>query len=191
MLGSQGELDYKRIEAVALKLRAEPEYVVQAVPTLAKIGDGPSLLNISKSYFDYNPKSRQALAIRFEVVNAVMSREKACPLLPDLILSTPWVSKFVESFLLCVGSGFYDGDQNSELRLIEKYIKFSFPQAALGENTTAADLPAKAVYANLQFQLGNVNEARRLQDQLILELPSYKATYPAEDLSRITTLLNF
>jgi len=191
VLGSQSQLDYKRIETLAVGLRAEPEYVVQAVPHLAKIGAGTALLNISKAYLDYNPKSRQAQSIRFVVLNAVESPDSACPILPTLVSTTPWESKFVESFLLCVGRGFYNSNQITELKLIEKYIDTSFPQAKVGETTTSADLPARAVNASLQFQLGRVKEAKLLKKQIELDLPGYKSTYPAESLSRITNLLKF
>jgi hypothetical protein len=191
VLGSQSQLDYQRIETLTLGLRAEPEYVVQAVPHLAKIGAGAALLSISKAYLDYNPKSRQAQSIRFVVLNAVATPESACPILPTLVLTTPWDSKFVESFLLCVGSGFYNSNQITELKLIEKYIDTSFPQAKVGETTTSADLPARAVNASLQFQLGRVKEAKLLQKQIELDLPGYKSTYPAESISRITNLLKF
>ncbi len=191
VLGSQSQLDYQRIETLAVGLRAEPEYVVQAVPQLAKIGAGEALLNISEAYLDYNPKSRQALAIRYEVLNAVSTPENSCPLLPGLISSTPWQSKYVENFLLCAGSGLYDEDQDPLLRLIAKYIATSFPRAENGEATTSADLPARAVYANLQFQLGNVKEARLLKQQIELDLPNFEATYPGQSLSRIKNLLVF
>jgi O-antigen ligase len=191
VLGSQSKLDYQRIETFAIKLRAEPEYGVQAVPVLANKGDGPALLNISKSYLDYNPKSRQALAFRFEVLSAVSSRESACPLLPSLIAVTPWQSNIVENFLFCVGNGLNYEDQISLLKLIEKYIAVSFPLAKTGEATTSTDLPARALYANLQFQLGKVKEARILKQQIELDLPDFEAAFPNEDSSRITSLLDF
>ena len=191
MLGSQSEFSYQKIENLAIKLKAEPEYVVQAVPVLAKAGDGKALLNISKSYFDYNPNSKQATAIRFEVLKAVSSLEKACPLLPGLISSTPWEGKFVESFLLCHDSNFFGTKQTSLLLLIEKYVNVSFPQAKSGEETTSADLPARAIYANLQFQLGEVEIARQLKKLIESDLPYYEATYPGQSLTRITNLLGF
>jgi hypothetical protein len=190
MLGGQSEFSYQTIENLAIDLRDEPEYVVQAIPILAKVGDGNALLNISKSYFDYNPKSRQAIAIRFEVLKAVSSLEKACPLLPSLISNTPWEGKFVESFLLCNQSNFFGTKQTLLLLLIEKYINISFPRAGSDEDTTI-DLPARAIYANLQFQLGKVEIARQLQKQIQQDMPNYAATYPAEDLSRISVFIDF
>jgi len=190
MLGGQSEFSYQTIENLAIDLRAEPEYVVQAIPILAKVGDGNALLNISKSYFDYNPKSRQAIGIRFEVLKAVSSLEKACPLLPSLISNTPWDGKFVESFLLCNQSNFFGTKQTLLLLLIEKYINISFPRAESDEDTTI-DLPARAIYANLQFQLGKVEIARQLQKQIQQDMPNYAATYPAEDLSRISVFIDF
>jgi hypothetical protein len=191
MLGSQSELDYQKIETLAIELRAEPEYLIQAVPVLAKIGAGPALLNISKSSFDFNPNSRQAKSIRFQVLNAVSSPKSACPLLPGLISSTPWDSEFVKSFLLCAGSGSYNGNQVSLLMLIEKYIEVSFPQAVSGEEASGAGLLARAVYANLQYQLGKVNEARLLQKQVNLDLPGYEANYPAGIFSEIAIMNSF
>lgn len=192
-LGSQSQLDYQKIETLAVGLRAEPEYVVQAVPYLAKIGAGAALLNISKAYLDYNPKSRQAQSIRFEILNAVPSPESACTLLPTLVSRTPWESKFVETYLVCVKQDFYRIDQTSSLKLIEKYIDISFPREKSGQSTTSADLPARAIFANLQFQLGKVEEARLLKKQIELELPSYAAKYPAEtqNFSRVTTQIDF
>jgi len=192
-LGSQSQLDYQRIETLAVGLRAEPEYVVQAVPYLARIGAGAALLNISKAYFDYNPKSRQAQSLRFEILNAVPSPESACTLLPTLISRTPWESKFVEAYLICSKQNFYRVDKTSSLKLIEKYIDISFPREKSGQSTTSADLPARAIFANLQFQLGKVEEARLLQKQIELDLPSYAAKYPAEtqNFSRVTTQIDF
>jgi hypothetical protein len=192
-LGSQSQLDYQRIETLAVGLRAEPEYVVQAVPYLAKIGAGAALLNVSKAYFEYNPKSRQAQSIRFEILNAVPSPESACTLLPTLVSRTPWESKFVETYLICSKQNFYRVDQTSTLKLIEKFIDISFPREKSGQSTTSADLPARAIFANLQFQLGKVEEARLLQKQIELDLPSYAAKYPAEtqNFSRVTTQIDF
>lgn len=191
MLGSQSEINFQKIENLAISLKAEPEYVVQAVPVLAKVGDGNALLNISKSYFDYNPNSRQATAVRFEVLKAVTSLEKACPLLPSLLSITPWTGLFVESFLMCIGNGSYYENQVSLLASIEKYMEISFPRAKTGEEATSADLHARAVYANLQYRLGNVNEAIVLKKQIALDLPRYETKYPGENFSQISILINF
>ena len=118
------------------------------------------------------------------------SLEKACPLLLGLISDTPWDRKFVESFLLCNQSSFFGAKQTSLLLLIEKYINISSPRAESGEDTTI-DLPARAIYANLQFQLGKVEIARQLQKQVEQDLPKYAATYPSEDLSRISVFIDF
>ena len=190
MLGSQSEFSYQKIENLAIKLKAEPEYVVQAVPILAKVGDGNALLNISKSYFDYNPNSRQATAIRFEVLKAVSSLEKACPLLPSLISSTPWVGIFVESFLLCVGNGFYEGDQKTLLVAVQEYINVSFPRSKDGAITND-DLLARSIYARLQFQLGRIEKAKLLKQKIETDLILYETNFPENDVSRIAPMLDF
>ena len=188
--GSQSQIDFKELESLVIKLKAEPEYAVNSVPILAKVGDKQALLRISKSYYDFNPQSRQATSIRFEVLNALTPLNNSCPLLPTLIATTPWESTFVDKYLLCAESGYYGSNQTSLLMLIEEFIDISFPRAKGGE-LTSPDLLARAVYANLQFQLGMVEVARALRKQLILDISEYANSNPAEDLSRITSVIDF
>jgi hypothetical protein len=179
MLKSQAESDYRRIETLAIRLRAEPEYVVQAVPELAKAGDREALLNISKAYFAYNQKSHQARAIRFQVLNAVTSPKNSCPLLPTLIENTAWDRLFVEQYIFCIDQGYFGSEKNSLLQLIEKYIDISFPKTR--DNQVSV----------LQFQLGKIEIARLLQKQIINDLNTFKNADPNIDVSEVNNHLKF
>ena len=190
MLKSQAESDYRRIETLAIRLRAEPEYVVQAVPELAKAGDREALLNISKAYFAYNQKSHQARAIRFQVLNAVTSPKNSCPLLPTLIENTAWDRLFVEQYIFCIDQGYFGSEKNSLLQLIEKYIDISFPKTR-DNQVSVVNLKARAIYAHLQFQLGKIEIARLLQKQIINDLNTFKNADPNIDVSEVNNHLKF
>lgn len=190
VLGSQAKSDFKNIETFTNRLKAEPEYVIQAVPQLAKIGDKEALLSISKAHFEYNENSFQAAAIRFQVLNAVSSSKNSCPLLPSLLQNTPWESTFVENYIYCIDEGYFGAEKKSLLKLIERYISVSFPISKENE-VSPTNLKSRAVYAHLQFQLGKIELARLLQQQTSRDLKEFEVENPYIEISMIGKLLNF
>jgi len=190
MIGNPAEADLKKIESQTIKLRAEPEYVVQSVPVLAKFGDGPALLSISKSFYDYNPQSIQAIGIRAQVLKVVTSLESSCGLQIKLIANTPWQQDVVESYLECLKLGYKDTNYQNHLSLVKNYLNFSYPAISNTESNLESIL-ARAVGARLEFELGNLERAKSLKINIEREIQNFDVSNPGNDFSKIIAKLNY
>jgi hypothetical protein len=190
MTSNPVDADLKRIESLTIKLRSEPEYVVQSVPILAKFGDGPALLNISKSFYDYNPQSIQATGIRAQVLKVVTSLESSCDLQVKLVANTPWQQDIVENYLQCLKLGFKDAYYRNQLAVVKNYLSISYPAISSIESSIESML-ARAVGARLEFELGNLERAKSLKTMVERELQSFNASNPGNDPSKIIAMLNY
>jgi hypothetical protein len=190
MIGNPAEADLKKIESLTIKLRSEPEYVVQSVPILAKFGDGPALLSISKSFYDYNPQSIQAIGIRAQVLKVVTSLKSSCNLQVELIANTPWQQDNVENYLECLKLGFKDEGYKSQLTLVKQYLNFSYPALSNAE-TSRESILARAVEARLEFELGYLDRAKSLKIEIEKEMQNFEISYPGNNFSKINLILDF
>jgi len=190
MTSNPVDADLKKFETLTIKLRAEPEYVVQSVPILAKFGDGPALLSISKSFYDYNPRSIQAIGIRAQVLKVVTSLESSCFLQAKLITNTPWQKDIVESYLDCLKLGYKDESYQSQLTLVKRYLNFSYPAISNAE-TTFESMLARAVRARLEFELGDPDLANSLKIEIEKDIRIFNSINPGNDLSRIISKLDY
>jgi len=179
--------DLKKIETLTIRLRAEPEYVVQSVPILAKFGDGPALLSISKSFYDYNPRSIQAIGIRAQVVKAVTSLESSCNLQVELIAYMPWQQDIVENYLECLKLGISDEGYQRHLTLSKQYLNFSYPAININESTPESML-ARAVAARIEYELGALDRARILKFEVEKEIQKFNSSY---NFSKIFSMLDY
>jgi len=188
--GNPVEADLKKIESLTIKLRAEPEYVVQSVPILAKFGDGPALLNISKSFYDYNPQSIQAAGIRAQVLKVVTSLESSCDLQVKLVANTPWQRDIVENYLECLKLGFKEANYRNQLAVVKNYLNFSYPAISSIEPSLESML-ARAVGARLEFELGNLDRAKSLKIEIEKEMQNFDSSNPVLEFSKIISILNY
>ena len=190
MAGNSSTADLKKIQALTIKLKAEPEYVVQAVPILAKFGDGPALLNISNSFYDYNRQSIQATRIRAEVLKVVTSLESSCKLQGKLIANTPWEPDLVNNYLECLKLGIKYRNYQSQLNKVRQYLNFSFPAIGNAEISLESML-AGAVEARIEFELGNLDRAKSLKIRIEKEIESFNIRNPGNNFSNITSKLDY
>jgi hypothetical protein len=189
MEDNSSEADLKNIESLTIQLRAEPEYAVQSVPILAKFGDGPALLNISKLFYDYNPQSIQAIGIRAQVLKVVTSAESACELQEKLLLNTPWQQEIVENYLECLKLGNRNKDYRNQLTLVKKYVNF-FP-AINDTPVTLESMLARAVGARVEFELGNFDLANSLKIEIEKQMQDFGSSNPGRDFSKIVLILDY
>ena len=188
MVENSSKADLKKIESLTIRLSAEPEYVVQSVPILAKFGDGPALLNISKSFYNYNPSSIQAAGIRAQVLKVVTSLESSCDLQVKLIANTPWRQDFIENYLGCLKLGIKDKDYIRQLNMIKQYLSSSYPAIGNAE-ISRESMRGRAVEVQLEFELGNFDRAKSLKIEIEKEIQSFSISNPGSDLSEIISIL--
>jgi len=189
MKDNSSEVDLKKIESLTIQLRAEPEYVVQSVPILAKFGDGQALLNISKSFYEYNPQSIQATGIRAQVLKVVTSAESACGLQEKLLANTPWQQDIVENYLECLKLGIRNKDYLNQLTSVRKYVNF-FP-AINDTPVTLQSMLARAVGARVEFELGNFDLANSLKIEIEKQMQNFDSSNPVLDFSKIISILDY
>jgi len=189
MKDNSSEVDLKKIESLTIQLRAEPEYVVQSVPILAKFGDGQALLNISKSFYDYNPRSIQAIGIRAQVLKVVTSAKSACELQVKLVDNTPWQQDIVENYLECLKLGNRDKNYRNQLRIIKKYAN-SLP-AISDAPVSIESLLTRAMAARVEFELGEFDLANSLKKEIEKEMQKFEISNGGGDFSRIISILDY
>jgi hypothetical protein len=189
MKENSSEVDLKKIESLTIQLSAEPEYVVQSVPILAKFGDGQALLNISKSLYDYNPQSIQATGIRANVLKVVTSAESACGLQEKLVAITPWQQDIVEDYLECLKLGNRSKNYQNQLILVKRYVNF-FP-AINDTQVTLQSMLARAVGARVEFELGNFDLANSLKIEIEKQMQNFDTGNPVLDFSKIISILDY
>jgi hypothetical protein len=192
VISEPAKVNLKEIELRTIKLKAEPEYVIQSVPILAKFADRQALLNISKSFYDYNPASIQSTGIRAQVLKVVTSLESSCPYQVQLISDTPWQQGTVENYLDCIALGFDDKELQKHLAKVKQYRSFSYPEVLDSDiDTSLNSLLARALDARLEFELGNRELARTLKDTVEKLLRSYEMNNPEVDLTKANMRLDF
>jgi len=189
MKDNSSEGDLNKIESLTIQLRAEPEYAVQSVPILAKFGDGQALLNISKSFYNYNPQSIQATGIRAQVLKVVTSAESACGLQEKLLANTPWQQDIVENYLECLKLGNRNKDYINQLTSVRKYVNF-FP-AINDTPVTLQSMLARAVGARVEFELGNFELANSLKIEIEKQMQNFDSSNPVLDFSKIISILDY
>jgi len=190
LIENPSQVDLQKIESLTIKLRAEPEYVVQSAPILAKFGDGPALLSISKSFYDYNPQSIQAIGIRAQVLKVVTSLESSCDLQLKLVANTPWRQEIVENYLECLKLGIMDKNYRSQVKLVRQYLSFSFADTGNADPGFESML-RRAVGARLEFELGNLDRAKSLKIEIENEVQSFDKSNPGKDFSKIISMLDY
>lgn len=171
-----------------LKLKAEPEYMIQSIPTLAKAGDGESLLQISDVYYDFNPYSIQAIGIRAQILSIVKSVKSSCPLQRILVDNTPWRTESVEKFLFCEALGSYESDNRAILLLVSDYFSFTF-RGYMESGNQYQKILAKALKVRLLHELGREVEAENLKRDLTPELEILKVNQPDQNYKNFEILL--
>jgi hypothetical protein len=192
VVGEPTKVTLKEIESRTIKLKAEPEYVIQSVSIFAKFADGQALLNISKSFYDYNPASIQSTGIRAQVLKVVTSLESSCPYQVQLIADTPWQQETVENYLDCIALGFKDKELQKHLAKVKLYRSFSYPEIQDSDiDTNLNSLLARALDARLEFELGNRELAQTLKDTVEKLLRNYKMNNPEVDLTKANMRLDF
>jgi len=190
MTGNPTEADLKKIENLTVRLRAEPEYVVQSVPVLAKFGDGPALLSMSKSFYDYHPRSIQAIGIRAQVLKVVTSLESSCRLQVKLVSNTPWQQDIVDNYLGCLKLGNKDEGYQRQLMLVKQYLNFSYPAIGSAE-TSLESILARAVGARVEFELGSFDLAKSLKKEIENKMQNFEISNPGNNFSKINLYLDF
>ncbi len=178
----------KDIVKLTLKLKSEPEYVIQAVQPLAKAGDGDSLLRISKEFYEYSPSSIQAIGIRAQVLSVVTAIEASCPLQTVLVENTPWRKESVEKYLVCLASRYPDENSKANNQSILKYFEFTF-RDQLSSGSDLEKILARSIQARLNYNTGKELEARSLRDAIAPDLAQLKVREPNQNYKNIDVLL--
>jgi hypothetical protein len=114
---------FSTIEKMALRLRAEPEYAVQALRPLAALGDIGKIDSVSNAYYSYYPLSIQANLIRADVLRALNREREACAIRSLLLRNTPWDSIQLEKYVICQVSGKVDPELDSIIKLAPIYFE--------------------------------------------------------------------
>jgi O-antigen ligase len=114
---------FASMSSLTKKLRAEPEYAVQALKPLASVGDARSLDMITYELYEYNRDSIQATLIRSDVLRALNRQGESCPLRSQLIRNTPWDFYQLEVYIECLYNGYTDEDKLKNLKLANVYLK--------------------------------------------------------------------
>lgn len=158
---------FLNIEKVAIRLKSEPEYTVQALGPIAAIGDAKKLDAISRASFDYYKDSIQANLIRADILRALGRESDSCALRPLLISNTPWDRSLLEKYLFCIYQGLIDSDMAATLELVTKYLE---PTEDSFTSQTPVDLiklqnsfVQNSIYAYLFYIKGDVPLARNYQ----------------------------
>lgn len=180
----------EKISQFALKLEAEPEYMVQATPILAKAGDGRALLQLSAKFYDYNPNSIQAIEIQARVLSVVDSVQASCPYQVLMVQNSPWLKPYIENYVLCSINGFKDEKLEVNSITILSYFDFTFKEDLM-DLTSFQYLMAQAIKANLTRNSGKVALAQQLNTSVAERLAVFKIQEPQRDYTVLDTLTNW
>jgi hypothetical protein len=155
------------IESAAIKLRAEPEYSIQALGPLAAKGDALKVDSISKASYDYSPNSIQASLIRADVLHALSRPREACPITVKLIKSTPWDFHQLDRYIDCYMVGYLDPNLLKMLAIVDQYSskvdQSTIPSDSNEIGAVRARLTVVAVRARASFLLGQLPQSTDLQ----------------------------
>jgi len=166
--GKGTEATLGNIGSLAVNLKAEPEYTVQALKSLAAASDAMRLDNVSKATYDYYPNSIQATLIRADVLRALGRIDESCPLRNTLLNNTPWDKVQLDAYIICLVSGFKYQESLEILGIASKYMPADqtadIPVADGDLNVRFVDY---AISARVNFILGNFSKAK--QEKLYAE----------------------
>jgi O-antigen ligase len=193
---------YERIIEVTKTLKAEPEYLVQSLSALAAIGDAKALDSVSKTFYEYYPKSIQATLIRADVLRALGENRSSCPMTNTLIVNSPWDEQLLQNYILCLAHGNRDPNFMRTLKNASLYITNYDVQSLIPQNASFRDLSTKfvsySVIARMYFYLGKSEEAtngqkyaRKLYEE-VLEIEAQKQDEQSiQNLNEYLLLLDF
>jgi len=122
LLGKGNQSTLESIEVTAMRLRAEPEYAVQALQSLAAAGDRNRVNSVSKSTYHYYRASIQATLIRADILRVLGRSKESCPLRITLINNTPWDMNQLEPYLTCLLKGLNDKNYQETLERVSQYL---------------------------------------------------------------------
>ncbi len=172
LLNQGTEQTLSRIENSAIRLASEPEYIVQALSPIAKIGDASKIDSISKAAYKYYPLSIQASLIRADVLRALNREIESCLLRETLLSNTPWDLNQLESFVTCYLQGVQYKNSRQMLIKSEKYLpildKSTIPADADEMINLVSRLKRVSVYARTYFIIGKWEDASNLKSYATL-----------------------
>ena len=146
---------------------AEPEYLVQSLKSLAKIGAGNDLDKLSKISYDYYPKSIQATLMRADILLALNRENESCVLRTTLIRNVPWDQDQINKYILCVLNGYEDKNLRENLLEITAFNPKIDDSEIPSSNHEAEDLfnrlSVVATRARIEFTLHHVQNANQLR----------------------------
>ena len=122
LLGNGNQSTLESIEVIAMRLKAEPEYAIQALGPLAAAGDGSRLNSVSKSTYDYYRASIQATLIRADILRVLGRSDESCPMRVTLINNTPWDMNQLEPYLICLSKGLNDKNYRETLERVSPHM---------------------------------------------------------------------
>lgn len=176
---------FSKIERAAVYLKAEPEYSIQVLGSLAAIGDALKIDTVSIATYEYYHKSIQATLVRADVLRALNRENESCPMRSTLIANMPWDSIQLDKYITCVLDNFFDPNKITNLKRASKY--FTEQSRTLNPLSTTV-LPEEISRANLvanqartYFILNQVKIARSLQslaETLLQRLVEFEASNP-------------
>jgi len=123
LLNNGTENTFNTIEKIALRLRAEPEYAVQALRPLAALGDIDKIDSVSSAFYSYYPLSIQASLIRADVLRVLNREKEGCAIRALLLRNTPWDSVQLEKYVICQVNRQVDPEVDSTLNLVSNYFE--------------------------------------------------------------------
>ena len=165
LLGDTTESTIQKIQVAAISLKSEPEYATTALQTLAAMGAGRSLDEVSKASYEYNKNSIQATLIRADVLRALGRTDESCLLRITLLNNTPWDRSQLLGYLKCLTNGLVDSSYSQVLRKAYVYISTadpvdaSDPDTSLQNANTALEISISS--ARINFLLGNLVKAKQ------------------------------
>lgn len=161
--GTQSTLE--NIGAIAIRLKQEPEYTVQALKPLANAGSSLLLDSTSIASYEYYKSSIQATLIRSEVLRALGRVDESCPLRVVLINNTPWDLSQLNEYAICLVRGLQDPNYIETLKKSSHYLADEIakenPQSANDLVFLQNRLNAYALAARVSFYLGNQERAKQ------------------------------
>ena len=169
--GTQSTLE--SIGAIAVKLKQEPEYTVQALKPLANAGSVLLLDSTSSASYQYYKSSIQATLVRSEVLRALGRADESCPLRVVLINNTPWDLSQLNEYAICLINGLQDPNYIESLKKSSNYLADEIAKDASQSANDLIFLQKRlnlyALAARVNFYLGN-QERAKLEKTYALDL---------------------
>jgi len=158
----------ERIASAAVNLKAEPEYAVQSLQSLALAGDSKRIDKVSRAVYDFNKTSVQATLIRADVLRALGRLIESCPLRTSLINNSPWDKQQVETYLICHLRGWKDNNYLGVLKKVAAYKPADDYSEIPADGNEIVQLNSRiahfAIWARVNLEIGKREEAIQERD---------------------------